>query len=90
MFIEVVYCLHAVCVLIVMRIPVYPDGRVCISILHPPGDDPNGYELASERWMPVHTVCDTSRGLLLMFVLVSLNISYGLLNIVDQHFLNVF
>lgn len=36
---------------------VYPDGRVCISILHPPGDDPNGYELASERWMPVHTVC---------------------------------
>lgn len=36
---------------------VYPDGRVCISILHPPGDDPNGYELASERWTPVHTVC---------------------------------
>ncbi|XP_057970880.1 ubiquitin-conjugating enzyme E2 7-like isoform X2 [Malania oleifera] len=35
---------------------VYPDGRVCISILHPPGDDPNGYELASERWSPVHTV----------------------------------
>ncbi|KAL2899040.1 Ubiquitin-conjugating enzyme E2 7 [Bienertia sinuspersici] len=27
---------------------VYADGRVCISILHPPGDDPNGYELASE------------------------------------------
>ncbi len=36
--------------------PVYPDGRVCISILHAPGDDPNGYELASERWSPVHTV----------------------------------
>ena len=36
--------------------PVYPDGRVCISILHPPGEDPNGYELASERWTPVHTV----------------------------------
>ncbi|KAK2637593.1 hypothetical protein Ddye_032385 [Dipteronia dyeriana] len=35
---------------------VYPDGRVCISILHPPGDDPNGYELAMERWTPVHTV----------------------------------
>ncbi|XP_039159818.1 ubiquitin-conjugating enzyme E2 14 isoform X2 [Eucalyptus grandis] len=34
---------------------VYPDGKVCISILHPPGDDPNGYELASERWSPVHT-----------------------------------
>ncbi|KAI4963375.1 hypothetical protein ZWY2020_014951, partial [Hordeum vulgare] len=25
-------------------------------ILHPPGDDPNGYELLSERWTPVHTV----------------------------------
>ncbi|MQL67821.1 hypothetical protein Taro_000111 [Colocasia esculenta] len=35
---------------------VYPDGRVCISILHAPGDDPSGYELASERWSPVHTV----------------------------------
>lgn len=35
---------------------VYPDGRVCISILHAPGDDPNGYELASEQWTPVHTV----------------------------------
>ena len=23
---------------------IYPDGRVCISILHPPGDDPLGYE----------------------------------------------
>ncbi|KAJ4951268.1 hypothetical protein NE237_028100 [Protea cynaroides] len=35
---------------------VYPDGRVCISILHPPGEDPNGYELACERWSPVLTV----------------------------------
>ena len=35
---------------------VYPDGNVCISILHAPGDDPSGYELASERWSPVHTV----------------------------------
>ncbi|QDZ25206.1 ubiquitin-conjugating enzyme E2 [Chloropicon primus] len=35
---------------------VYPDGRVCISILHSPGDDPSGYELSSERWTPVHTV----------------------------------
>uniref|UniRef100_A0A804LMI9 Ubiquitin carrier protein 7 n=1 Tax=Zea mays TaxID=4577 RepID=A0A804LMI9_MAIZE len=36
--------------------PVYPDGWVCISILHPPSEDPNGYELASERWTPVHTL----------------------------------
>mmetsp|Transcript_34865 Transcript_34865/g.62706 ORF Transcript_34865/g.62706 Transcript_34865/m.62706 type:complete len:166 (-) Transcript_34865:207-704(-) len=35
---------------------VYSDGKVCISILHNPGDDPNGYEQASERWSPVHTV----------------------------------
>lgn len=35
---------------------VYEDGRVCISILHPPGDDQYGYEKAEERWLPVHTV----------------------------------
>jgi len=35
---------------------VYADGRVCISILHPPGDDEYGYEKASERWSPIHTV----------------------------------
>ena len=34
----------------------YPDGRVCISILHSPGDDPSGYEQACERWSPVQTV----------------------------------
>ncbi|QRW26481.1 ubiquitin-conjugating enzyme [Rhizoctonia solani] len=35
---------------------VYADGNVCISILHSPGDDPNMYELASERWSPVQSV----------------------------------
>ena len=35
---------------------VYQDGRVCISILHPPGEDNWGYKSASERWLPVHTV----------------------------------
>eukprot|EP00668_Euglena_longa_P017463 GGOE01021873.1.p1 GENE.GGOE01021873.1~~GGOE01021873.1.p1 ORF type:complete len:169 (+),score=31.08 GGOE01021873.1:111-617(+) len=35
---------------------VYADGRVCISILHPPGDDEFGYETADVRWSPVHTV----------------------------------
>ena len=48
------------CVWLSLWTAVYPDGKVCISILHPPGDDPNGYELATERWSPVHTVCDTS------------------------------
>ncbi|KAH0786677.1 Ubiquitin-conjugating enzyme E2 G1 [Histomonas meleagridis] len=31
-------------------------GKVCISILHDPGDDPNEYEKSSERWLPIHTV----------------------------------
>ncbi|KAG8960666.1 Ubiquitin-conjugating enzyme E2 7 [Tulasnella sp. 419] len=35
---------------------IYPDGNVCISILHSPGDDPHGYELSSERWSPVQSV----------------------------------
>jgi len=35
---------------------VYNDGKVCISILHPPGDDKWGYEKAEERWRPVHSV----------------------------------
>eukprot|EP01098_Paradermamoeba_levis_P002291 TRINITY_DN12690_c0_g1_i1.p1 TRINITY_DN12690_c0_g1~~TRINITY_DN12690_c0_g1_i1.p1 ORF type:complete len:172 (+),score=38.55 TRINITY_DN12690_c0_g1_i1:110-625(+) len=35
---------------------VYTNGDVCISILHPPGDDKYGYESAKERWLPVHTV----------------------------------
>ncbi|KAI8867094.1 ubiquitin conjugating enzyme E2 [Ramicandelaber brevisporus] len=35
---------------------IYEDGRVCISILHAPGDDQYGYESASERWRPVHTI----------------------------------
>lgn len=34
---------------------VYPDGSVCISILHDPGEDKYGYEDASERWLPVHS-----------------------------------
>jgi len=35
---------------------VYKDGRVCISILHQPGNDPTSGELAQERWMPTQTV----------------------------------
>ena len=33
---------------------IYPDGKVCISILHPPGDDAhNPLETAIERWRPI-------------------------------------
>jgi ubiquitin-conjugating enzyme E2 G2 len=35
---------------------VYPNGMVCISILHAPGDDQFGYEKASERWSPIQSV----------------------------------
>lgn len=34
---------------------VYPNGDLCISILHPPEEDKYGYESASERWSPVQT-----------------------------------
>ncbi len=34
---------------------IYEDGRLCISILHPPGEDQYGYESASERWSPVQS-----------------------------------
>ena len=34
---------------------IYDDGKVCISILHPPGDDDWGYEKSEERWRPIHT-----------------------------------
>jgi ubiquitin-conjugating enzyme E2 R len=35
---------------------VYPDGKVCISILHPPGVDEMSGELPEERWLPTQTV----------------------------------
>ncbi|KAF8456625.1 ubiquitin-conjugating enzyme/RWD-like protein [Terfezia claveryi] len=34
---------------------IYPDGNVCISILHPPEEDKYGYESVQERWLPIHT-----------------------------------
>uniref|UniRef100_A0A8C4WZ71 Cell division cycle 34 n=1 Tax=Eptatretus burgeri TaxID=7764 RepID=A0A8C4WZ71_EPTBU len=35
---------------------VYENGDVCISILHPPTDDPQSGELPSERWNPTQNV----------------------------------
>lgn len=36
---------------------IYPDGKVCISILHPPGTDRlNQQETADERWRPIISV----------------------------------
>ena len=44
------------CLILALLTAVYPDGEVCISILHPPGDDPTHYEKAEERWSPVQSV----------------------------------
>lgn len=35
---------------------VYHDGKVCMSILHPPGEDAMSGELAEERWLPTQSV----------------------------------
>lgn len=35
---------------------IYKDGTVCISILHPPGNDPMMYESADERWGPLQSI----------------------------------
>jgi len=35
---------------------VYTDGRICISILHPPGEDNQSGERPEERWNPTQSV----------------------------------
>lgn len=35
---------------------IYEDGKICISILHAPGEDEMSGELASERWSPAQRV----------------------------------
>ena len=45
---------------------VYPDGRLCISILHKPGEDLTSGEAASERWSPLQGVESVLRSVLLL------------------------
>ena len=45
---------------------VYPDGKLCISILHSPGDDHMSGETASERWSPLQGVESVLRSVLLL------------------------
>jgi len=45
---------------------IYPDGRVCISILHPPGEDAMSGESATERWSPLQGVDSVLRSILLL------------------------
>ncbi|KAH0609854.1 uncharacterized protein H6S33_012400 [Morchella sextelata] len=35
---------------------IYKDGKLCISILHAPGEDETSGELASERWSPAQRI----------------------------------
>lgn len=35
---------------------VFPNGKVCLSILHPPGEDAMSGELPAERWLPTQSV----------------------------------
>lgn len=45
---------------------IYPDGQLCISILHKPGEDLTSGEEASERWSPLHTAESVLRSVLLL------------------------
>ncbi|OBT67197.1 hypothetical protein VE03_02752 [Pseudogymnoascus sp. 23342-1-I1] len=45
---------------------IYPDGRICISILHPPGEDEMSGESATERWTSVQSVESVLRSILLL------------------------
>ncbi|KAI0897862.1 ubiquitin-conjugating enzyme/RWD-like protein [Annulohypoxylon nitens] len=45
---------------------IYPDGRLCISILHTPGEDITSGEAASERWSPLQGVESVLRSVLLL------------------------
>lgn len=45
---------------------IYPDGKVCISILHAPGEDEQSGELASERWSSIQSVESVLRSILLL------------------------
>ncbi|KAL2131315.1 hypothetical protein VTI74DRAFT_5275 [Chaetomium olivicolor] len=45
---------------------IYPDGQLCISILHKPGEDIMSGEEASERWSPLQGAESVLRSVLLL------------------------
>jgi ubiquitin-conjugating enzyme E2 R len=45
---------------------IYSDGKVCISILHAPGEDEQSGETAEERWSPLQGVETVLRSILLL------------------------
>ncbi|XP_045550302.1 ubiquitin-conjugating enzyme E2 R1 isoform X1 [Salmo salar] len=52
---------------------IYENGDVCISILHPPVDDPQSGELPSERWNPTQNVRYMPSQTILLSVISLLN-----------------
>jgi len=46
---------------------VYKDGKVCISILHPPGPDDMSGEDESERWLPTRSISTIILSLISIF-----------------------
>lgn len=46
----------------------YSDGRVCISILHAPGDDQTSGESFDIRWKPINSVSSVLNSLLLLLM----------------------
>lgn len=45
---------------------IYPDGQLCISILHKPGEDLMSGESATERWSPLQGAESVLRSILLL------------------------
>jgi ubiquitin-conjugating enzyme E2 R len=45
---------------------IYPDGKVCISILHAAGEDEQSGEMACERWSSIQGVESVLRSILLL------------------------
>lgn len=45
---------------------IYPDGKLCISILHTPGEDEQSGEAACERWSSVQSVESVLRSILIL------------------------
>lgn len=54
----------------------FQNGDVCISILHPPVDDPQSGELPSERWNPTQNVRSATRTLFSLLMYLSFLIIY--------------
>jgi len=55
---------------------IYPDGRVCISILHESGDNERDGETFDIRWKPVNSVSTVLNSILLLLMEVRAVVSF--------------